>query len=156
DDFDLRTTGVDVADLATETAAAWQERGARAGVTVEAHVSGAPLGLESDPVRLRQVLDALVDNAMRVCPDGSVVVVAASRHGSGVRLQVRDSGPGLTEDDAAVAFEPGVLHERYAGDRPGGHGLGLALAHRLVTRLGGTIQVGIAAEGGAAFVVDLP
>jgi two-component system, OmpR family, sensor kinase len=54
-----------------------------------------------------------------------------------------------------VAFEPGALHDLHR-ERAGGAGLGLAIAHRLVTRLGGTIQAGPAAEGGAAFVVLLP
>ena len=54
-----------------------------------------------------------------------------------------------------MAFEPRVLHDRHR-DRAGGAGLGLAIAYRLVTRLGGTIQVGTAPEGGAGFVVLLP
>ena len=47
-------------------------------------------------------------------------------------LQVRDGGPGLAPEDYPVAFEQGVLHERYRGRRPTGAGLGLALAHSLV------------------------
>ena len=54
------------------------------------------------------------------------------------------------------AFAPGVLHDRYAGSRPVGHGLGLAIAHGLVTRLGGAIRLARAAEGGAGFEIDLP
>lgn len=54
-------------------------------------------------------------------------------------LQVLDGGPGLAPEDYPVAFERGVLHERYRGRRPGGAGLGLALAHGLVGPLGGTI-----------------
>ena len=81
-------------------------------------------------------------------------MAAATVPGAG-RLEVRDSGPGLTADDAAVAFEPGALHDRYAATRTGGHGLGLAIAHRLVGRLG-RIDVLAAAEGGASFVIDLP
>ncbi|RLV50882.1 sensor histidine kinase [Nocardioides mangrovicus] len=155
DDFGLRAGPVDVAELAHETADAWAERAGREQVSVEARVTGEPPVVTSDRGRLRQVLDALVDNAVRVCPPGAQVVVAAAGHEGGVRLQVRDSGPGLSEEDAVVAFRPGALHAKYV-DRAGGHGLGLAIVHRLVTRLGGTIQVGRAAEGGAAFVVDLP
>ena len=50
---------------------------------------------------------------------------------------------------------PGALHDRHP-ELAGGAGLGLAIAHRLVTRLGGTIEVGPAPEGGAAFVIRLP
>ena len=137
-------------------AAAWAGRCADSEVTLDIE---APPGLvvRTDPGRVRQILDVLTDNALRACPPGSRVVwsAAAARPG-GVRVEVRDSGPGLADEDTLDAFEPGVLHDRYAADRLGGHGLGLAIAHRLVTRLGGTIRLERAPEGGAAFVLDLP
>jgi signal transduction histidine kinase len=68
---------------------------------------------------------------------------------------VRDGGPGFAPDDFAVAFERGVLHSRYAGRRPGGSGIGLALISGLVTRMGGTVEAGPAPEGGARFVIRL-
>lgn len=72
-------------------------------------------------------------------------------------MQVRDGGPGLTEDDVRVAFDSGALHARYRDTRPVGSGLGLALAHRLTGRLGGTLRVeGHGPEGGACFTVALP
>ena len=70
---------------------------------------------------------------------------------------MRDSGPGLTDDDIAVAFEPGVLHERYRGVRPVGTGLGLALVGRLAHGPGrDPPRPGSAPEGGARFTVRLP
>jgi signal transduction histidine kinase len=71
-------------------------------------------------------------------------------------LQVRDGGPGLAPEDYPVAFEPGVLHERYRGLRPGGAGLGLALVHSLVRRLGGSVVASGAPEGGLAMTIRLP
>ena len=71
-------------------------------------------------------------------------------------LEVRDGGPGFTDDDLAVVFERGALYERYKGVRKVGTGMGLALAARLVRRLGGTIEAGHAPEGGARFTVRLP
>ena len=98
----------------------------------------------------------LLDNATRVCAGGDRIVLTASPGPEGVRIEVRDSGPGLGAEDAAVAFEPGALRDRYAATRAVGSGLGLAIAHRLVTRMGGRIEVGPAPEGGAGFVIDLP
>jgi two-component system sensor histidine kinase BaeS len=85
-----------------------------------------------------------------------VVVAVDGRDRAGVVLQVRDGGPGLTDDDLTVAFEPSVLHERYRSTRPVGTGVGLALVAGLVERLGGTVTAGHAPEGGAAFTVRLP
>jgi two-component system OmpR family sensor kinase len=156
DDFTLSWALTDLRDVARAAVDGWQDRAVRAGLRVESHLPDQPVTVETDAGRVRQVVDALIDNAVRACPEGAVVAVAVSPLADGARVEVRDSGPGLTPDDAAVAFEPGVLHDRYAGERPGGHGLGLAIVHRLVTRLGGTIRVEQAPEGGAAFVVDLP
>jgi two-component system, OmpR family, sensor kinase len=73
-----------------------------------------------------------------------------------VAIQVRDGGPGLAPEDYAVAFERGVLNQKYRGRRPVGSGIGLALAHGLITRLGGTLTAAPAPEGGAAFTIHLP
>ncbi|QIG43956.1 HAMP domain-containing histidine kinase [Nocardioides anomalus] len=155
DDFTLAVTEVDLPALLAEGARAWADRVARAGAALDV-VATPGLRLRTDPGRVRQILDVLTDNALRVGAPGDRVVWEARPGPAGARLEVRDSGPGLTEDDRAVAFEPGALHDRYAGQRPVGHGLGLAIAHRLVVRLGGAIRVEPAPEGGAAFVLDLP
>ena len=106
DDFPIAVADVDLAALVTVTAEAWQTRARSAGITVTAQPE--PAVVRADPVRLRQVLDALLDNALRVTPRGGAVVLA-SRAGT---VEVRDSGPGLAPDDLDVAFDPGVLHDR--------------------------------------------
>jgi signal transduction histidine kinase len=73
-----------------------------------------------------------------------------------VSIEVRDGGPGLRPEDAEVAFERGVLRERYRDSRPVGTGLGLSIASRLTSRLGGHIRAGTAVAGGAVFTVTLP
>ena len=156
DDFTVRHEQVDLADLVRQAGDGWAERARAKGLTLRVEVDEAPLWVETDGSRVRQVLDALSDNAVRVCATGSVVVFAASAQGGSVALEVRDSGPGLTPDDLAHAFEPGLLHDRYAGTRAGSHGLGLALVQRLVTRLGGNIEATSSPEGGVAFRIVLP
>jgi two-component system sensor histidine kinase BaeS len=111
----------------------------------------------ADAGRIRQVVDGLLENALRVVPPGAPVIVAARpANPAGGIVEVRDGGPGLTDDDLAVAFERGALRDRYAGVRRVGSGLGLALAAGLVRRLGGRIEAGHATEGGARFTVWLP
>ncbi len=156
EDFTLNCSPTDLRDVVRAAVDGWQHRAGRCGVRVESRLSEHPVTVDTDAGRIRQVIDALIDNAVRVCPEGAIVTITLAPLGHGARLSVCDSGPGLTVDDAAVAFEPGVLHARYADKRPGGHGLGLAIVHGLVTRLGGTVRLERAPEGGAAFVVDLP
>ena len=152
DDFRISVADVDAGALVTAAADAWAARAGAVGVDVTA--AAPPVVVRADPARLRQVLDALLDNALRVTPRGGSVVLATRPGGV---VEVRDSGPGLAPEDLAVAFDPGVLHERYRGRRAtGGHGLGLAIAAGLVRRMGGTIAAGSAPEGGAAFTITLP
>ena len=94
--------------------------------------------------------------APAVTTGGSATVTTGG--GAGVAwLQVRDGGPGLAPEDYPVVFDRGVLHDRYRGRRSvGGGGVGLALVHGLVTRMGGTIGAAPAPEGGACFTVAFP
>jgi two-component system sensor histidine kinase BaeS len=185
DDFPLEVTQVDLADLVRTAAEVWGGRCAAVGVILRTEVPNVPVIALTDPGRVRQVIDGLLENALRVAPPGAPAVLAVRLGGTGaadeptlalpvagarplyapafaygavphVVLEVRDGGPGFTDDDLAVAFERGALYERYRGVRKVGSGLGLALAARLVARLGGQIEADHAAEGGARFTVRLP
>jgi two-component system OmpR family sensor kinase len=146
----------DVALILEQTADAWRGRAATLDVTVKA-IPGAPgLAMETDAQRVRQLIDGLVENALRVSPAGSTVSIAARAFGTGVVIEVRDGGPGLSPEDLAVAFERGALQARYRDIRAVGTGLGLSIAARLVARLGGSIAAGNAPGGGAVFAVSLP
>lgn len=152
DDFRLDVTEVDLTALVAETARVWESR--CAGFRVENLAQ--PVVVRTDPRRVRQVLDGLASNAVRATPEGAPVVLALRVVPGGAVLEVRDGGPGLSEDDYRAAFQRGVLHSRYEGVRPVGTGIGLALVHGLVTRLGGAVDAGPAPEGGARFSVSLP
>ncbi|MGC4880079.1 histidine kinase dimerization/phospho-acceptor domain-containing protein [Micromonospora sp. DT43] len=159
-DFPLEPVPVDLTRLAADAEPTWSGRCAAVGVSFRVEIPGQPVSVYTDPGRIRQVVDGLLENALRVVPPGSPVVLAVRSVGAdpaaGGVLEVRDGGPGFTDDDLAVAFERGALHERYRGVRKVGSGLGLALAAGLVRRLGGEIVAGHAPEGGAAFTVRLP
>ncbi|WP_435819349.1 sensor histidine kinase [Micromonospora violae] len=159
-DFPLEPVPVDLTQLALDAEPTWSGRCAAVGVPLRVETPGRPVPAYTDPGRIRQVLDGLLENALRVVPPGSPVVLAVRPVGAdpahGGVVEVRDGGPGFTDDDLAVAFERGALHERYRGVRKVGSGLGLALAAGLVRRLGGEIAAGHAPEGGAAFTVRLP
>jgi signal transduction histidine kinase len=157
DEFRLDVAEVDLRETVNACAEVWRVRCERQGVTFRLEVPSSPAVVTTDARRIRQVLDGLAENALRVTPAGSQLTLAldSSRPGM-VALQVRDGGPGLAPEDYAVAFERGVLHEKYRGQRPVGSGIGLALAFALVSRLGGTMTAAPSPEGGAAFTVWLP
>lgn len=156
DDFAIDPQRFDARATVERAAQAWAAACARVGVEVRVELPDAELPVVTDEMRLRQVVDGLVENALRVTPSGAPIVLGARSDGGNVVLEVRDGGPGLVADDAEVAFERGALRDRYRDVRPVGTGLGLSIARRLVLRLGGTIAAGVAPEGGAVFRVTVP
>jgi two-component system OmpR family sensor kinase len=154
DDFTIKPVDVGLGELLRASRDAWLGRAN--GLGVQLFVETQEVRLHSDPRRLRQIVDGLVENALRVTPEGSSIRLAGWADAAGASIEVRDGGPGLTAADAAQAFERGVLRERYRDSRPVGTGLGLSIAARLVTRLGGKIRAGTAVTGGAVFTVTLP
>jgi two-component system sensor histidine kinase BaeS len=156
DDFALDPQRFDARQTVEHAVAAWSGVASRARVSLRTDIPDTAVFVTTDEMRLRQVVDGLIENALRVTPEGAPVVVAAETIGGDIRLVIRDGGPGLSADDAAVAFERGALHARYRDVRAVGTGLGLSIARRLVDRLGGSMAVGSAQEGGAAFSVSLP
>ncbi len=156
DDFAIERQHVEIGRLLDQAVDAWRGRARTLDVALKALPPAAGLAVASDAQRVRQLIDGLVENALRVTPAGSTVSIAARKFGTSVVIEVRDGGPGLSPDDLAVAFERGALRARYRDIRPVGTGLGLSIAARLVSRLGGTIAAGNAPGGGAIFAVSLP
>jgi two-component system sensor histidine kinase BaeS len=156
-DLRLTVVEVDLTGIVREAATVWSSRCDRVGVELRVELPVGPVVARTDPGRARQILDNLAENSLRVTPAGRPLVLAArAEPGGRAVLEVRDGGPGLSADDVEVAFEPGVLYERYREVRPAGTGVGLALVGRLAARLGGSASAGTAAEGGARFTVVLP
>ena len=156
DTFRVTNAPVDLVHLIQDAGHVWADRSARVGVVVHVEVGVRALSVVTDGVRIRQIVDNLAENSLRVTPAGKAIVLALRAEPGWVVVEVRDAGPGLTTQDCVEAFVPGVLHERYRGIRAGGSGLGLALVARLAELLGGEASAGIAPEGGARFTVRLP
>lgn len=154
DDFTIEPQEVSTASLLSDLGQAWQATCEREGVSLRAEAG--PARVYADPMRLRQLLDGLVENAVRATPTGGVVVLRSVSTATDVVIEVEDSGPGLEPADLDEAFERGVLHARYRDVRSVGTGLGLSIAHRLATRMGMRLEVRNGADRGAVFAVVVP
>ncbi len=152
----LDPQAVDLRDIISSAGQVWKDRCEREELEFALELPQEPANITTDAVRVRQIIDNLCENALRVTPAGRPLVLALFNTPMGVDMQVRDGGPGLSDDDLRVAFEPSALHDRYYGIRPVGTGVGLALVGRLAQRLGGTTEAGRSPEGGASFTVHLP
>jgi CheY-like chemotaxis protein len=145
--LDLRTLVDAVVELSAPKA---HEKGLGIGVYVSPHV---PEHIQTDPLRLQQILTNLVHNAVKFTSTGSVGVFCdvASNY---VEIRVSDTGPGIAPDDQQRIFKE---FER-VGDTgaASGSGLGLAIALKLAEAMGGSIQHSNRADGGSDFVLSLP
>ncbi|MFF8465679.1 sensor histidine kinase [Streptomyces griseus] len=130
-----------------------QRTGDRIAVSVEAPEDGA-FEVSGSRGQLSRVVGNLLDNAQRHA-DGRVAVSVAA-DGGGVRVEVRDDGAGVPEDERERIFERFVRLDDARSRDDGGAGLGLAIARDVAARHGGTLTVHAAAEGGAAFRLWLP
>jgi signal transduction histidine kinase/CheY-like chemotaxis protein len=117
-----------------------------------AEATGAALG---DSARVRQVLNNLVGNAVKYTVRGRIEIRAAMVGERRVRLEVADSGPGLSGEELARAFEPFSRIARTGAGVPGA-GLGLSLSRRLAELMNGEVAAESAPGVGSRFWLDLP
>jgi two-component system OmpR family sensor kinase len=147
----LERVALDLADVAAEAAGPLTPVAAERGVGLE--VDPRPAAVDADPVRLRQLVTILTDNALAHSPAGTTVTVRVRPDGGQAVLTVDDQGPGVREEDLPRLFE---RFWRADNAPAGGTGLGLSIAAWIVAAHGGTIAAANRPEGGARFEVRLP
>ena len=159
-DFAVRQEVVDFAEFAHQACEVWKYRCAEEQVNFECSIKGEGEFI-FDATRVRQIIDNLAENALRVTPPQGFIALSLRvaqhqllNHQEELQIELTDTGPGLSSADLAVAFQPGALYERYRGVRPVGTGLGLALVDRLAKALGGVASV--SSEAGTTFVISIP
>jgi signal transduction histidine kinase len=130
-------------------------RGVEATRTVRIDVSD-DLSIDADAVRFRQMLDALLDNALKFSGPGGTVSVAAEREGSEVVLHVTDDGVGIPDDAQPRVFEQFFQAESGHVREFGGLGLGLTISARVCTLHGAHIDVRSTEGKGTDVVVRWP
>jgi two-component system phosphate regulon sensor histidine kinase PhoR len=115
-----------------------------------------PVHVVADPVRLRQVVVNLVDNAIKyTSPGGTVSVSSFSMDGKAI-LEVADTGIGIPQEALPHVFERFYRVDGARSRQLGGTGLGLAIVKSICTAFGGTVSVQSVAESGTTFRVELP
>ncbi len=155
-DFDFRDLIEGALELVAETA---QNKGVQLGHFIDADV---PHGLVGDPGRIRQVLLNLLSNAIKFTSDGEVFLearlVPAPEGRACLRVGVRDTGIGMTEEQRRRLFQAFEQADASTTRRFGGTGLGLAISRKLVEQMSGEIGVESAPGEGSTFwfTIELP
>ena len=152
--FDLRTAVEDVVAIFAERA---HDKGLELACLVDYDV---PTALEGDPGRIRQILTNLIGNAIKFTEEGEVVLraelVEENPERATVRISVKDTGIGMTEDQQERVFESFSQADASTTRRYGGTGLGLTISRQLVELMGGEIGVESEPDVGSTFFFTLP
>jgi two-component system, OmpR family, sensor kinase len=113
-----------------------------------------PIIVSFDRGRVRQAISILLDNAVKYTPKGGRVAVDVHESEEWVKIEVSDTGIGISEDQLPLVFER--FHQADEARASGGAGLGLAIAHQLAEAHGGTIEAKSSLGEGSTFTLLLP
>lgn len=154
----LEEEPLNLSAVAFDIDALWRARAEEKALslTVRTEFEASPW-VRADGMRIKQLLNNLVGNALKFTQSGGVIVTLSShatRDGVRVELTVDDSGPGVPETAAATIFEPFNIGK--AGREGAGAGLGLAICRQIAERMDGGIGLSVSPQGGARFHVVLP
>jgi two-component system sensor histidine kinase TctE len=140
----LPATVLELGRLAREATAEWVARALDARLDLGFEAPEAPIPIRGNAELLHELLDNLIDNALRYTPAGGSITVRAMRDGKDATLEVEDSGPGIP-----VAERQRVLERFYRAEgTPGeGCGLGLAIVHEIASLHAAALSIGEGAHG---------
>jgi signal transduction histidine kinase len=153
--LELDLAPVDLATWVSENVARNRLLAARKQIDLQLTVAATPR-LLVDASKIEQVLDNLISNAIKFSPPGSQVQVILDQTDDGVRIAVRDQGPGISPEDQERLFKP---FQRARTEATGGEkstGLGLVIVKRIVEAHGGRIWLESQVGEGSTFYVVLP
>ncbi len=153
--LELVRTEVDLGQLLARAAEGAQAAAGDKGIALSVDAPPAPVLVQGDADRLRQVIGNLVGNALRHTPAGGRIMLSARPAGEQVLVAVSDTGAGIAPEDL-----PHIFDRFYRADasrmRTGGSGLGLSIARALVEAHGGRIEVKSKLGQGTVFTIALP
>jgi PAS domain S-box-containing protein len=154
--LDLETTDFQLDEVISSVTTLTAQKAHEKGIEFLAHVAtGIPEQLIGDPLRLGQILTNFVNNAVKFTESGEIRLDVAELERTGGKVQlkfsVRDTGIGMTPEQAAKLFQPFTQADMSTTRKHGGTGLGLTICRRLVELMGGRIWLESEPGAGSSF-----
>ncbi|MCB0101105.1 MAG: PAS domain S-box protein [Anaerolineales bacterium] len=153
--FDTRRESVHLQNVLEYSLAVFDTQIKNKNIQIQTEISGSLKPLRANPIRIRQMIDNLLGNAIKYTPEGGIVKVGMAMQENQLVLRIQDSGPGIPADEQSRVFEKFFR----ASNRPEGvegSGLGLAIVKSVVDSHQGRVWVESKLGFGSAFVVLLP
>jgi signal transduction histidine kinase len=153
----LKLEDIDLGSLVREIVEEAAPRASAAGIQLDCEIPDAALSVKGDPIRLRQIVDNILSNAIKFTPESGRIDVRLGIDANSAVLRIKDTGDGFDAALAAEIFTPFVQQEQDAGRARGGLGLGLAIGKNLAELHGGGLSAESPGIGrGATFTLTLP
>lgn len=124
--------------------------------TIERHFTQKDLWVEIDPDKFTQVIDNIMNNAVKYSPDGGVITARLLETHNHVIMSISDQGLGIPRKDLGHIFDRFFRVDKARSRKQGGSGLGLAISKEVVNMLGGQIWVDSVEGKGSTFYISLP
>ncbi|HJQ36665.1 MAG TPA: hybrid sensor histidine kinase/response regulator, partial [Thermoanaerobaculia bacterium] len=148
---------VDLRRLAQQTLETLHESARSHEVSVELRIPNEPLSISADPVRIDQIINNVLTNAIKYTPEQGHVIVSLERDDCHAIVRVEDDGVGIAPERIGSIFELFAQAENAIGRSQGGMGIGLALVRTLVELHGGSIEAKSDGIGkGSSFTIRFP
>jgi signal transduction histidine kinase len=110
----------------------------------------------ADPGAVRRIVLNLLDNAVKYGPRGQTIRVSVGQGAGRAVVSIEDEGPGIPEGERTRVWQPFRRMERDEAGNAAGSGMGLAIVHDLITRMGGRAYIEDGTNCGARFVFEVP
>jgi len=151
---EMQRAPVDLGSLVAETAEEFRSPAATRSLQVAVAVPDGEVRVSGDRAALRQALANLLDNAVRLAPEGSTIEVGTGIDGPWAWIAVRDEGPGIAPEDQPLVFRR--FWRGASDDGPRGSGLGLAIVDQILVAHGGAARVASEPGRGSVFSLWIP
>lgn len=153
--FRVEAEVIDAAPLVRAVCEELALHAGQAGASLRHELPAGTLQVHADARRLRQCLHNLTSNAIKYGRPGGRIDVVLRAQDDDVLIEIRDEGPGLSEEQLQHLFEPFNRLGRESGEAPGS-GLGLVLTRELAAAMGGRLEVLSSPGAGSCFTLRLP
>ena len=157
----LESTGINIREVVNSVVQMFQSQADGKRIAINVQLDPAMrLALRGDPVRLRQVLSNILSNAIKFTNKGQVSIrakqISETRQHVMLRFEIKDSGIGISSEDASRLFKPFSQADTSTTRLYGGTGLGLVICKRIVDLMSGQIGVNSQAGSGSTFWFEIP
>jgi two-component system, OmpR family, sensor histidine kinase BaeS len=153
----LQKTSIDLADFSNRIVESFQSSTSQKGQTIVFHdEQPGEKWILADPLRMTQILNNLIGNALRHSPDGGIIKINLNSSVEKHEISVKDSGAGIPSEVLPFIFERFFRADKSRSRQDGGSGLGLAIARRMAELHNWSLMADNTPEGGAVFTLRIP